>query len=1137
MRISESRVRIVGWALAALGLAGGVVVGYLMSGPSRELVERSSGGKKMTSLQLAFEAQRAEWIIKDWRGDEPPPFPDTDGKKATARRPVLAEARKNLSLDAWLIPFYVALLTGLCLVLSGAYGKWRDNPWLVLAALPAVAGALDYQENALLAQEIDLVAAGGVLGGRLPLAVGLVASLKFLLLGIVFLALLIVGIALFRAWLAGALRPPPKQAWVPLEGAIAAERAYLAGRRRWALSEAEAAAGQRPVGLAFSGGGIRAATVCLGAMRALSKLEVLPRVDYLSTVSGGGYIGSALSSLLSINRRTAQASAHGLDDQYRFRPGDKALLTTQAERFPFEPDRNLQEELRKDLGGRYDGRVQLGHLRTHGDFLIRTKRLIHRDVLRTVGTVLGGIFYHLLMGFLVLALVSSAYLIAVWLMADSAIGSAPENLLGQPEFATYWRQLFDFGDGSARPFFLAIFVGLVALPTAMALCSLIWFLPERWFRRSGDTVEENREYHSLWALFTITLLAAIAVTNFVIEREGYQLANITLPMGVYVGGWLASLILHAVVAVSPSFGRNQRSRFAAWKGIFNYLTAISVLVILVPFVLAWINKDASRSSVFANWPAKESLAWLASLFGSGWLAKGALGQAASGAAGGGGRLAAIKKLPGTLRNLLLGFLVTVLVVVGLVLVTAFLLRWELVAGLDPDPLSFRLGVLGAALLAFLLLGWAIDFNKLSLHFFYRDRLVEAYLQTEGQVPPDAPAAEVPGSLDLLRDNGEMRLVQLHGVREEPQPATRGPAAARTAPAAGSTALPRDLNLVERALQALPFGPAARTPGELAPVEAVTGAPLHLIVTCLNLTRSRDMTRRSRKSDTFVFSKLFCGSDTTGYMDTRLYRSGETKLARAMAASGAAANTAMGFHTFFAQAMAMTLFNVRLGQWFENPRFRNGARAHRREGWVFWPGYLWQEVRGASDASHRLVHLSDGAHTGDNLGLYPLLQRRCRLIVSCDAEADPDLCFGSFTEVVRQVEIDLGIRIDIELGAIRPDKATGFSTRPFALGRITYPEDKERGIKQEGGWLLLIKASLCGCESETLRTYKSRHPAFPHETTLDQFFDDAQFEAYRELGESMMERALGKELWELLRAKPEWFRKWRKDLGEVLPTSS
>ena len=50
-----------------------------------------------------------------------------------------------------------------------------------------------------------------------------------------------------------------------------------------------------------------------------------------------------------------------------------------------------------------------------------------------------------------------------------------------------------------------------------------------------------------------------------------------------------------------------------------------------------------------------------------------------------------------------------------------------------------------------------------------------------------------------------------------------------------------------------------------------------------------------------------------------------------------------------------------------------------------------------------------------------------------------------------------------------------------------------------GLLLYLKLSVTGNESELIRRYRARHPEFPHQTTLDQFFDQEQFEAYRQLG--------------------------------------
>jgi hypothetical protein len=48
--------------------------------------------------------------------------------------------------------------------------------------------------------------------------------------------------------------------------------------------------------LCLSGGGIRSASFALGVLQALARHGVLFGIDYLSTVSGGGYIGSWLSA-------------------------------------------------------------------------------------------------------------------------------------------------------------------------------------------------------------------------------------------------------------------------------------------------------------------------------------------------------------------------------------------------------------------------------------------------------------------------------------------------------------------------------------------------------------------------------------------------------------------------------------------------------------------------------------------------------------------------------------------------------------------------------------------------------------------------------------------------------------------------
>ena len=63
-------------------------------------------------------------------------------------------------------------------------------------------------------------------------------------------------------------------------------------------ADSEWAATLAPVALCLSGGGIRSASFALGVLQALARANLLTRFHYLSTVSGGGYIGSWLSAWL-----------------------------------------------------------------------------------------------------------------------------------------------------------------------------------------------------------------------------------------------------------------------------------------------------------------------------------------------------------------------------------------------------------------------------------------------------------------------------------------------------------------------------------------------------------------------------------------------------------------------------------------------------------------------------------------------------------------------------------------------------------------------------------------------------------------------------------------------------------------------
>ncbi len=993
---------------------GGQIINTWFLSPSRP--------QDLLCLELAFTSDNASAVFAAWS------LTTAGMADAGALAAKLETAGESIRVDWLFILCYSVWLSSLGLLLMWLLRYEQHTFAPVLLCCPLIAGVLDVAENLcileMLANPRQPAAAAAALGGA-------ASSVKWVLL------LVVIPIAIIWALIRLPRRArSARQVVEAFPAVLAAERAYIAERRKLAGMGGQVAESRslRPIGLTLSGGGIRSATFNLGVLQALARLGILPYVDYLSTVSGGGYIGSCLSSLLS-----HPSKAKPEPDSYTFDAGDAPYFTTHEATFPFNPNAAEQPALRS-----FNGRDQLRHLRTHGDFLIARRTLLSRDTLRAVGNTLGSTLYHVLVALLFLVSVAGLYLAIVGLMVgDLVTHVAP--LLHSP--GRYIEGLFDAGPPGFRPFLSAVLAGIVASALGLCLGLVAFVIPAGWLDSEGQSEEESRGYLALWTIFWVTIATAVAVSWWWIRGLESRLAFLTLPLGVYVGGQLTSFVFYPLVSIPSRIGRDDRSRFAGAHGLFTYLNVISLVVVMFPYVIVAL--------LLWNPGGRTAAAWLGSILVARLLASGSTQKAPGEAAG---VLARLRGLAPPLRHALLSAIATLLVVGGVILLCVWML--QLVPAAHPVRLPLAVGL--TALGLFALLGVALDFNKISLHYFYRDRLVEAYLQTFAP-PPDGARVEV-----RRRDDSEMPLTELLGQRRE----------------------------------------AAARPG----YGCVTSAPYHLLMAALNLTASRDMTRRDRKSDYFVFSKLFCGSESTGYMRTDRYRSGETKLARAMTISGAAASSAAGAQTFLAQSFALTLLGVRLGQWMENPRYRDGRRANRNEGGVFWPFYLLREMIGSTDASRRLVNLSDGGHTGDNVGICPLLKRRCAVIIACDAEADPKSAFGSLTEALRQIYIDENIRVEINLDRLRPDPVTKRSAGHWAIGTIYYPETLDGGaIAQpaDTGYLLVLKSSFVGGadDSEPVKNYRQEHPEFPHETTADQFFDDDQFESYRELGEHVALRAL------------------------------
>ncbi len=739
-------------------------------------------------------------------------------------------------------------------------------------------------------------------------------------------------------------------------------------------------------GIALSGGGIRSATFALGVLQALARHDLLRRFDYLSTVSGGGYIGASLTWLTSkqvadagarepacTGAGTAAAAPSLPRGGFGLRPHvpdgvlDAAPDGDGGATAPFPYGTDDPREAPEPDGSRAEG-AMLRYLRQHGNYLTPGKGI---TLTSGIVVLLRGIILNLLVWVPILAAVMWLLIVAsqqprpawvqAWVPASAvdlvASMSPPLVANGEPELL--WQE--------TRETPLLAFGGMLAAVIALsALCvlafagySLVTWLghkSSRWFI-GGTKYGWRRQFERwmrlpLWAIGALLLLASVP---FVV-REFH--------------GWL----------LGSSF---------SLVGIASGLLAF----------LKTMQQPKSRAEEQASWAIPTS--WIASI-GAGFLLYG-------------------------------------------VLLVSYAFGWwaaqgSPVLGVPPD------GILGFALVVAVATGRFVDLNLITIHRFYRDRLMEAFL-------PDVDKA----------------------LRNETDAAQDADSAAL------STMCDR-----RRAV-----------------------GPYHLINTSLVLTESDERTYRMRGGDSFILSPLYCGSNATGWQPTGDYMGDELTLPTAMAISGAAANPwtgcgGVGLTRNPLISMLMALMNLRLGCWLPNPndthrpRRRSSKKSFRAH--HFEPGLnevLGLNLRETSPA----CLLSDGGHF-ENLGLYELIRRRLRLIVLCDGTADPDYAFADLQNAVARIGADFGARIEFDketmlkrfmpsIDAVYP-RGASLSESAYAVAQIIYADGRT-------GHLVYLTTALCKGVRLKLLGYKGANHDFPDQSTADQFFDEEQFEAYRELG--------------------------------------
>jgi hypothetical protein len=857
----------------------------------------------------------------------------------------------------------------------------------------------------------------------------------------------------------------------------------------------------RPLGLAFSGGGIRSATFNLGVLQGLAELGLLPFIDYLSTVSGGGYIGSWLHGIIRNKCHGDPAAAQPELDPNRV-PG-------QAGDDPITFLRKYSNYLAPQLG------LFSPDFWTIGAVWIRNMSL---NLLILIPFLMGVVLTVLMSGLLQQRFgpdLESGVARKLWVFALAAAVTIIGVNLRQIVFAQFpdLTPRFKLPDLTGRGIvggatlcilFASYILGAFPFKPESTVAGILLFplfFLLQWLGGFRLCYRARHRGSSGWPLliaiplvcaaFTAALLWCVwKITGLWVDPDvGWRRIALGPPMILIV--WMCGTTLQIGLMGSdfPDAAREWLARLgasvsigmAAWLGLF-------VLAVFGPWWLA---------SVTLFWaPAGAALAggWVLSGLGGYLSGKSEKTKGGPPEEGADSKTRALELLAKVAPFLFLaGFLLFVSLGTHLLLralagavgtqpdcvvpVTGMIPKWLL--WLEPVKreywcflfyanealLSKGIELLAACGVIIAILPLRLNINEFSMHHFYKNRLVRCYLGASRE------------------DRQPNRLTGFDPHDDFPI----------------STLLPSDPELSYR-------------------------GPYPIINCALNLNTGSELAKQERRGASFVFTPRYCGFDpphskedravtartgdlnaegyraTPGYMEPR-----GPGLGTAVAISGAAANPNAGYHTSAPLAFLMTILNVRLGWWLGNPR-RDGPSA--RPGPMNALLSLLSELFAQSNGRSRYVNVSDGGHF-ENLGLYELVRRRCRYIIVSDSEADPTLGFEGLGGAIRKCRADFGVEITINPEPIR--LAGGRSRSHCVVGTITYPET-EAGFAADScgreettaparatGWLLYLKASFTGDEPEDVQQYHAGYAAFPHESTADQFFSESQFESYRQLG--------------------------------------
>lgn len=806
-------------------------------------------------------------------------------------------------------------------------------------------------------------------------------------------------------------------------------------------------------GLALSGGGIRSATFCFGLLHAFAAQRLLLRFDLLSTVSGGGYIGSMLGRLFHRARTPADtlaiadAMARGNDSWFAWwlRANGRYLVPQGLKDSFFA----LAVYIRNLLG-------------------------IHLE-LGLVGLVFG-------------ALLAATDLLG-WKAADLN--------------ATHWWYALEW----AREWLAWVPTLYLLLPVmaavALSMCWSFWTIP--W------------QSEHPWALAVVVGLCIVASAicggfpELVVaarNRGPLLFDALVAIVAVWVVGMIAAAIAIAVARVDAAKARAKSHQPGdpmgeEQDGARNHVTKLLSALFRG---MAWIVLAGALDRA-AWWLAFEHASWENTGYALAIVAA-ILRVVLSPVSG-------IRHAAGGSKTLitLLGWAGRALTFCLFVWWVAIVHRAASSAIFLASGVSFPAAIVPLTVIAVIalvyMLGTGTDMrflNLSSLHGFYRARLVRSYL---GSVNPwrflegDETVSELGAAQSLPRSPEDRHMKQIDEVD------------------------PRDdlpLHLYE---------------------PHRNGGPVHLLNVCLNETtdpRGGLFNRDRRGRVLTVGPEALMRVGRRDWQKVPAQRGENLTLGSWMAISGAAVSPGLGSMTRGGISALAMFAGARLGYWWDS-RSLDPAQSNWRPPLSKVIGVVRETFGIFGGPNARDWYLTDGGHF-ENTGAYALLSERTRVIVVADCGADPQYGFHDLENLVRKARIDLQADIEFlkpkvksagpafdgaralaaRFGSLN-DLASNTSDACFALASIAYG-DREDAVRAgpSTGYLILVKPNLCSGLPVDLFNFKADNPEFPQQSTADQFFDEAQWESYFQLGNALGQRFDRRSIAGMLAGVPELFER-------------